>query len=153
VLKVEDDFGLSLGRPEQLPLYISSISRLVAGALLVVGGAAAVYMFHSQPRVRRTLLVPSAVFTVAIVLMYLVREQITTFDTLIPPFIGPVGIKQMITEPRFGGPMPDVTSIALIIQAVSASLFIVGVILYRRSYLRDGPVADGYLAVAMLIGA
>jgi two-component system nitrate/nitrite sensor histidine kinase NarX len=25
--------------------------------------------------------------------------------------------------------------------------------LYRRSYLRDGPVADGYLALAMLIGA
>jgi len=46
-----------------------------------------------------------------------------------------------------------VTSIALIIQAVSAALFLVGVILYRRSYLRDGPVADGYLAVAMLIGA
>ena len=59
----------------------------------------------------------------------------------------------MITEPRFAGAMPDVTSIALLIQAVSAALFLVGVILYRRSYLRDGPVADGYLAVAMLIGA
>ena len=29
----------------------------------------------------------------------------------------------------------------------------VGALLYRRSYLRDGPVADGYLAVAMVIGA
>ena len=49
--------------------------------------------------------------------------------------------------------MPDVTGIAFLIQAVSAALFLVGVIIYRRSYLRDGPVADGYLAVAMLIGA
>jgi signal transduction histidine kinase len=153
VFKVEDDFGLSLGRPEQLPLYVSSISRLVAGALLVVGGAAAVNMFHGQPRTRRTMLVPIVAFTVALVVLYLVREQISTFDTLLPPFIGPVGIKQMITEPRFAGAMPDVTSIALLIQAISAALFLVGVILYRRSYLRDGPVADGYLAVAMLIGA
>jgi len=153
VLKVEDDFGLSLGRPEQLPLYVSSISRLVAGALLVIGGAAAVNMFRCQPRTRRTMLVPTVAFTVALILLYLIRGQIATFDTLLPPFIGPFGVKQMITEPRFAGPMPDVSSIALLIQAVSAALFLVGVILYRRSYLRDGPVADGYLAVAMLIGA
>jgi len=153
VLKVEDGFGLSLGRPEQLPLYISSISRLVAGALLVVGGAAAVGMVRGQPVTRRTLLVPTGVFTVVLLVLYLIREQIPTFDTLLPAFVGPLGIKAMITEPRFAGAMPDLTSIALIIQAVSAALFLVGVILYRRSYLRDGPVADGYLAVAMLIGA
>jgi len=112
-----------------------------------------VNMFRSQPRTRRTMLVPTVAFTVALILLYLIRGQIATFDTLLPPFIGPVGVKQMITEPRFAGPMPDVSSIALLIQAVSAALFLVGVILYRRSYLRDGPVADGYLAVAMLIGA
>jgi signal transduction histidine kinase len=42
--------------------------------------------------------------------------------------------------------------IAVVIQAISAILFLAGVFMYRRSYLRDGPVADGYLAVAMLIG-
>ena len=34
----------------------------------------------------------------------------------------------MITDPRFAGPMPDVTGIALLIQAVSAALFLVGVV-------------------------
>ena len=54
VLKVEGRFGLSLGGlPEQLPLYVSSISRLVAGALLVVGGAAAVNLPRRAPRTRR----------------------------------------------------------------------------------------------------
>ncbi len=154
VLKVEGEFGLSLGGlPEQLPLYVSSITRLGAGALLVVGGATAVNMFQSQPRTRRTLLVPSTVVTVVLVVLYLIREQIPTFDSLLPAFLGPIGIKAMITDPRFAGAMPDVTGTALLIQAVSAALFLVGVILYRRSYLRDGPVADGYLAVAMLIGA
>ena len=153
VLKVEGEFGLSLGAPEQMPLYISSITRLIAGALLVVGGAAALAMLQGQPRTRRVLLVPTVVVTVVIVVLFLIREQIATFDTLLPPFVGPAGIKAMITEPRFAGAMPDVSGIALIIQAISVGLYLVGVLLYRRSYLRDGPVADGYLSVAMLIGA
>jgi signal transduction histidine kinase len=153
VLKVEGEYGLNLGKPEQLPLYVASISRLVAGALLVVGGAAAVGMFHAMPRTRRTLLMPTVAVTVVLVVLYLVREQLPNFDTLLPPFVGPIGIRQMIIEPRFAGAMQDVTSIALLLQAVSAALFLVGAVLYRRSYLRDGPVADGYLAVAMLIGA
>ena len=56
VLKVEDEFGLSLGAPGQLPLYVFSISRLVTVTLLVMGGAAAVNMLHGQPRTRRALL-------------------------------------------------------------------------------------------------
>jgi signal transduction histidine kinase len=152
VLKVEGEVGLSLGAPDQLPLYISSVSRLGAGALLVVGGAAAVNAFRNQPRTRRVLLVPSVVVTVVLIVLYLVREQIPNFDALLPAFVGPIGVKAMITEPRFAGAMPDVTGIALLIQAVSAALFLVGMFAYRRSYLRDGPVADGYLAVAMLIG-
>jgi signal transduction histidine kinase len=148
----EGEYGLLLSKPEQLPLYVSSITRLVAGALLMIGGAAALSIYQSQPRTRRALLVPSAVVTVVLVVLYLVRDQVPTFDSLLPPFVGPAGIKTMITEPRFAGALPDVSGLALMIQAVSAALFMVGVLLYRRSYLRDGPVADGYLAVAMLIG-
>jgi len=126
------DFGLSLGAPDQLPLYISSVSRLGAGALLVVGGAAAVNAFRNQPRTRRVLLVPSVVVTVVLIVLYLVREQIPNFDALLPAFVGPIGVKAMITEPRFAGAMPDVTGIALLIQAVSAALFLVGMFAYRR---------------------
>ena len=70
---------------------------------------------------------PTGVFTVVLVVLYLIREQVPTFDSLLPAFVGPLGIKAMITEPRFAGAMPDVTSIALVIQAVSAALFLVGV--------------------------
>src|SRR4051794_18031871 len=153
VLKVEDDFGLSLGiAPGQLPLFVSSITRLVAGALLVIGGAAAVGMLHNQPRTRRVLLVPTVVVTVGVAVLYLIRDQVPSFDTLLP-FVGPIGIKTLISDPRFSGPLPDVTGVAFLIQATSTVLFFMGMFLYRRSYLRDGPVADGYLAVAMLIGA
>lgn len=153
-LKEEAHFGLSLtALPEQLPLYILSLSRLASAAILVVGGAAAINLVRRAPRVRQALLTPILAVTLITVLLYSIRELLPNFNDLLPPFVGPAGIQQLIQEPRVGGPLPDVTGIAFIIQMASASLFIVGALLYRRSYLRDGPVADGYLAVAMLIGA
>jgi signal transduction histidine kinase len=157
VLKVDPRFGLAIGNPlpeqTQLPLYLTTVSRIVAAALLVIGGAAATYAYRGAPRTRRVLLVPAVVTTVVIVVLYAAREWIPSFDELLPPFIGADGIVQLLNDPSFSGALPDVTPLALMLQAVSAALFLMGVVLYRRSYLRDGPVADGYLAVAMLIGA
>ena len=108
---------------------------------------------NGQPRVRRTLLAPIVAVTAAIAILYAIRLFVDGFNELIPPFIGPAGIQSLIEEPRHAGPLPDVTGIALIIQAAAASIFFVGALLYRRSYLRNGPVLDGYLAVALLIAA
>lgn len=154
VFKAEGNFGLLLGGlPEQLPLYVWSVSRLAAAAILLVGGAAAINLVRHAPRVRRALLYPIIAISLVTVLLYLIRQQVTDFNDLLPPFIGPIGIQQMIEDPRISGALPDLTGIALLLQGASATLFLVGALLYRRSYLRDGPVADGYLAVAMVIGA
>ena len=154
VLKVETRFGLSLGgQPEQLPIYVTTVGRLVSGVILVVGGAAALNIVHRAPRTRRTLLLPVVVLTLITAALYLLREQLPNLDALLPPFVGPDGIQKMIDEPSFSGRLPDVTGLATLLQAVSVGIYLVGAWLYRRSYLRDGPVADGYLALAMLIGA
>jgi signal transduction histidine kinase len=154
IFKADVDFGLSLGGlPEQLPLYISSISRLTAGAILVIGGAAAINLVHRAPRVTRTLLSPIIALSAASLVAYLLRELLPSFDALLPPFIGPEGIQQMINEPRFSAPVPALSGLAFLLQGSAAALFLAGALFYRRSYLRDGPVADGYLALAMLIGA
>jgi signal transduction histidine kinase len=154
VLKVESRFGLSLGgEPEQLPIYITAIARLTAGAILVIGGAAALNIVRRSPRVRRTLLAPVLALSVITILLYLIRVQVPNLDSLLPPFVGPDGIKQMVDDPSFSSRLPDVTGLATRIQSASVAIYLVGAWLYRRSYLRDGPVADGYLALAMLIGA
>jgi len=153
VLRKEGELGLSLGPPEQLPLYILSISRIAAGAILLIGGAAAIGLVSRSPRVRRTVLAPIVAVTVVTVVLYVIRAQLDNFNELVPPFIGPLGIQELIEEPRVSGALPDVTGIALVIQATVAAIFVVGALLYRRSYLRNGPVLDGYLSVAMLIGA
>jgi signal transduction histidine kinase len=154
LLRKDGDLGLSLGgTPEQLPLFILSISRIVSGAILVVGGLAAIGVYVRTPRVRQTLLAPIIVLTAATVLLYIIRAQVPNFDDLLPRFIGPVGIQEMIEQPRVSGALPDVTGVAAVIQATATATFLVGMFLYRRSYVRNGPVLDGYLAVAMLIGA
>jgi signal transduction histidine kinase len=153
VLKVDNRLGLSLGVPEQLPLYVWSVSRLVASAILLVSGAAAINLVSHVPRVRRMLLYPIIAISLATVFFYLLRYQVSDFNDLLPPFVGQAGIQQMIEEPRISGALPDLTVIAFVLQGATTTLFFVGALLYRRSYLRDGPVADGYLAVAMLIAA
>jgi signal transduction histidine kinase len=153
VLKVDGRFGLSLGGPEQLPLYVWSVSRLVAGAILLVSGAAAIHLVRRAPRVRRTLLYPIVAISLVTVLLYLVRERVSNFNDLLPAFVSNAGVQQMIQETRIAGALPDPTAIALVLQGSAATLFFVGALLYRRSYLRDGPVADGYLALAMVIAA
>jgi signal transduction histidine kinase len=154
LLKIEGDLGLSLGgTPEQLPVYLAAVTRIAAGAILVVGGLAAIGLFTKTPRVSRTLLIPIVVVTVLMVGLYAVRMFVDNFDDLIPPFIGANGVQQLIEEPRVAGPLPDVTGIAAVIQAMATAIFLAGMFLYRRSYVRNGPVLDGYLAVAMLIGA
>lgn len=154
VFKVDGRFGLSLGGlPEQLPLYVWSVSRMVAAGILLVSGAAAINIVRRVPRVRRTLLYPIIAISLVTILLYLIRDRVPDFNDLLPPFVGPAGIQQLIQEPRIAGALPDLTAIALLLQGVTATLFFVGALLYRRSYLRDGPVADGYLAVAMLIAA
>jgi len=153
VLKMEGLFGLSLGAdPEQLPIFVAAISRLATGVILLIGGAAAINLVHRSPRVRRTLLVPVVLITVFMLLGYVIREQLPGLYGLLPSYITPEAVQQLGEEPRFSGPL-EVTGIALLIQGVAAIAFLAGALFYRRSYLRDGPVFDGYLAVAMLMGA
>jgi signal transduction histidine kinase len=152
VLKVDAEFGLALGLPDQLPLYVWSVSRVVAGGLLVVGGVAALSTVHPPPRIRRTLLLPVVAVTVVTVGLFALRERLPAFTELLP-FVSPDGILALIQEPSRAGALPGLTGNALVLQSVAAGLFVIGVLLYRRSYLRNGPIADGYLAVALLLAA
>jgi signal transduction histidine kinase len=153
LFKADLRFGMNLAGPEQLPLYIAAVDRIVAAALLVIGGLAAAGMVRPQPRVRRILLWPLLTLTLATMALYALREQFPGSLEGLPPLIAPEGIQALIEEPRVAGALIGRTPLALVLQAFSFGLFAVGVLLYRRSYVRGGPVADGYLAVAMLLGA
>ncbi len=144
----DDPLDLTLGRVEQsqLPFYVWGASRLVAAVLLVVGGVAATGHLRRVPRTRRTLLIPLLGLSALTVVLYPIRD-------LLPPFVGPEGIQQMIETATRQSAVAGATGIAIGLQATVAGLFLIGALLYRRSYLRNGPVLDGYLAVALLLAA
>lgn len=147
-LKLDPEFDLSLAAAEwwQLPFYVSASSRIVAGSLLLVGGLAALNHLRQVPRTRRTLLLPVIAVSLLAVALFPLRQ-------LLPPFLGPEAVQALIEGPRVTGVLSGVTSLAFAAQLLAATLFVGGALLYRRSYLRRGPVADGYLAVALLLAA
>ena len=107
IVKVELASGCRSGDPEQLPLYVSSVWPAVAGALLLVGGAAAVNMAHrpadhapdsAGANDRDHRLHPRR---------YAIREWLPNFDELLPAFVGQAGMKQMVEEPSFSGALTD----------------------------------------------
>jgi signal transduction histidine kinase len=153
VLKLDGQFGLTLALPEQLPLYAWSISRVMAAALLAIGGLAAISTIRGRPPERQILLLPVVATALLTVFLFAIRQQLPNFDELIPPFLGPEGVLAMIQEPNRPGALPGATTIGLAFQAATVGLFLVGAWFYRQAYLNNGPVFDGYLAVAMLIGA
>jgi signal transduction histidine kinase len=145
-LRVDGELGLSLGLPTQLPLYVWSISRVAAAGLLLAGGLAALGMIRPKANVASVLLLPIVVVSAVALVLYPVRD-------ILPPFVDAEGIQMLIEEPRITGALPGVTPIALLLQGVAFGLFVGAVLLYRRAHRQGGPVAEGYLAVAILLAA
>jgi signal transduction histidine kinase len=147
VLRAEGRFGLTLAQPEQLPMYVWSVTQMVAAALFAIGGLAAMGTTpRRSPSVRRTLLLPVVGLSFLTLLLYPARE-------LLPPFLGEAGMQQLISDPQGPGVLPAITALGVLLPGTTVVLLLVGMLAYRRSYLRDGPVADGYLAVALLLAA
>jgi signal transduction histidine kinase len=147
VLRLNGRFGLTLGSPEQLPVYVSAVAHIVAALLFAIGGVLVLSPRRGRPpSVRRTLLVPVAAISVATLIAYPLRG-------LLPPIVGAAGIQSLIEDPQGNGVLPGITLLGWLLPGIAMGLYLVGMLAYRRSYLRDGPVADGYLAVALLLGA
>jgi signal transduction histidine kinase len=148
LLKLDGRLGLTLGLPEQLPLYAWAISRLTTAGLLLAGGVAAVRAMRGRPtRVRRLLVAPIAVVAIGTALLWPFRE-------MLPPLIDEQGIQALIEDPRSAAQLPGVTGLGVLLAATSAVLLITAAALYRWSYLRRrGPITDAFLSIGLVIAA
>jgi signal transduction histidine kinase len=147
VFRLQTQPGLSLGQPGQLPIYVWSVTHIVSALLFAIGGLLARRPRRGNPpSVRRTLLVPVLAITLATLLAFPLRG-------LLPPLITEQGINALIADPQGAGVLDGVTPLGRLLPALAVGLYLVGMLAYRRSFLRDGPVADGYLAVALLLAA
>ncbi|MFN8623916.1 MAG: sensor histidine kinase [Chloroflexota bacterium] len=154
LLKVDDNLGLALGAPKQLPLWLAAAERLMVGVVFFIAGYAAVR--DIRRRVKRPRLVA---LTPAITLGLLTLVLLPARD-LLPPLIGPLGIQallQLTGAPAVGpdttSRLPDITSSEVAGVAAAVVLLLGAAVLFRTTYVRGGRASDGYLAIGLVIAA
>ncbi len=145
VFRLDDEVGLSLVNPGQLPLWVSGVVRMSVSGLFMVSGIAAIMGIYGGARRRfRTVLWPVIVIAAATVLIYPFREYL-------PPLIEPQGLAALLAEPGDFALLPGFTGLALVIVIVTVTGLIAGVFLYRMTWGRGGPTSDAFTALGLVI--
>jgi signal transduction histidine kinase len=139
------EVGLTLGLPQQLPLYVSAATWLTAGGVFVASGLSALTGARGRTAHARWLVILPILVIVALTLVvYPVRLRL-------PPLIDEDGIRLLIGDPGHALPLPGVTPLAYALVGATGLLFLASALVYRRAYVRDGRVADGFLSIALVI--
>jgi signal transduction histidine kinase len=137
--------GMGLASPSQAPLYIFTIARVFAAALLVLGSIASL-------RTRRVdhalaiLLGPAVAMLVVIALVQAGTDRL-------PP-LGSIGVPVLPQDAPGAAPsLPSPMPLGASIQVLGAALFLWAAGLSRRLYRRDRSIGDAYLAVGLVVAA
>ena len=145
VFRFDGRVGLTLGDPEQLPLWVSGVVRMsVAGLLMVSGVAAIMGVYGGARRHFRTVFMPVLVITVLTVVVYPFRANL-------PPLIEPEGLAALLADPGEFALLPGLTGLALVIVVVTVTALTAGVVLYRVTWGRGGPSSDAFTALGLII--
>lgn len=145
VFRLDGRLGMTLGAPEQLPVWISATVRMSVAGLFMVSGIAALMSIYggTRRRVRRVFLPVTAIALLA-VLVYPIR-------TALPPLIEAMGLQALLAEPSEFGLLPGFTGLALATVVVAVTGLLAAIVLYRMTYARGGPVSDAFTAMGMVI--
>ena len=125
--------------PEHHELYVFTVARIMAAALLVIGGVASLHGWNpSHPRL--IVLVPASLMLGAVVLL-------TTAEASLPQLIGPI-LPPVGAIPQAA---PSVTPIGVGIQLLMAALFGAVAIVSRELWRRNHSIADAYLTFGLVL--
>jgi signal transduction histidine kinase len=146
VFGVERGFGLSLDEPGQLPLWMSVLTRVLAAALLVTAGLAAIGR-RPTPRLPSALVLwlPALVTTGIAVLA-------TRFQDVLPPLISPAGLASLSTDP--GAPLPTGAAAPLALLEITVALgYLAAATLSYRAYRVSGRGTHAVLSIGLMLAA
>jgi signal transduction histidine kinase len=145
IFRLDGRVGLSLGAPEQLPLWVSGVVRMSVSGLLMVSGVAALMGVYGGARRRvRIVFLPVLVIAIATVVVYPIRDWL-------PPLIEPKGMEALLAQPGEFALLPGFTGLALVIVVVTVTGLVAGVVLYRVTWGRGGPTSDSFTALGLVI--
>ena len=145
IFRLDGRVGLTLGDPEQLPLWVSGVVRMSVSGLFMVSGVAALMGIYGGARRRvRIIFLPVLVIAIATIVVYPFREYL-------PPLIEPQGLAALLAEPGEFALLPGFTGLALVIVVVTVTGLVAGVLLYRVTWGRGGPTSDAFTALGFVI--
>lgn len=145
VFRLDGRLGMTLGAPEQLPVWISATVRVSVAGMFMVSGIAAILGIYggTRRRVRRVFL-PVAAIALLAVLVYPIR-------TALPPLIEAAGLQALLAEPSEFGLLPGFTGLALATVVASVTGLLAAIVLYRMTFAHGGPVSDAFTAMGLVI--
>lgn len=135
--------GMALGSPDQEPLYLHSMARVLMAASLFAGGLIAVGRW--RPRSSLWILAPVAASVVLGVVIHLSWQHL-------PVWLPPESLL-MLTSGSASGSLPGVTVFAWFVQAAAAMILVGAAALYSRWRSNSPSPFASYLAMALIIGA
>jgi signal transduction histidine kinase len=145
VSRLEDEVGLLLSTPGQLPPWALAITRIAVSVLFLASGVAALRGLYGRARRRtRAIFVPAAVVLAVTLVLYLLRE-------FLPAFIEQDGMQVLIAGTAGIPILPGVTLLALATAVATVAGLIIAVVLYRVTWARGGPASDSFTAVGLVI--
>ena len=137
--------GATLAAPGQGPLYVFTLTRLLAAGLLVAGSLEA--LRHHRPRRALPVLAGAAIATGLVLALFAVPAGSL-------PALGSPGIAGGPAGTASGGvPGPSLTLLGATAAALVAGLYLWAAALSRRLYRRDRSIGDGYLAVGLVVAS
>ncbi|HVL54264.1 MAG TPA: histidine kinase, partial [Vitreimonas sp.] len=139
----EAAFGLSSEAPGEAPIYLWTITRLVAALLLVVGGAQSLRR-QAAPLRPTAVIVGPATGLVAVAIVLFARGAV------LPSVPNPSSIDAFGFSPLILG---TAATVIILVQLLIFAAFIVAAILYRRLYLRDRVLSHAFLTVGLVMAA
>jgi signal transduction histidine kinase len=90
--------------------------------------------------------VPALAVLAVAALLYPVRDRL-------PTLIDPAGLKALEEANPGGFPVNSVSPLSVLVGALTAVLLLAAALAYRQAYVRNGPVSEGYLSVALIVAA
>ena len=91
-------------------------------------------------------MLPTLLIALGTALVYTVRD-------VLPALITRAGLDSLIANPHATAPIAGVTDLAYALVAITLVVLLAGAIVYRFACTGDSPVTDGYLSIALVIGA
>ena len=136
--------GMALASPGQAPLYVFTIARIFAAALLVLGSMASLRMMRVDHA-------PAIVLGSAATMLLMIALVEVGADRL--PSLGSIGLPALPPGAPGAPSLPASTPFGAIAQVLAAALFLWAAGLSRRLHRRDGLISDRYLAIGFVVAA